>query len=269
MPTEGTALSRHQATTLEPRSQQSEAATGRATRKKRGLLRRTGIVLPALAIATVVVAGVSFSAYVLSPNGSGANSLSQAIDTLPKSHSIALLEQEREKIIVMNEAASTMTVASKPAVVSPAMIQEAGGGSGSTGSSGGSQDTTPVAAPDPGTAQHIAYEMMSSFGFSPSTQWECLDEVWQKESSWQYDAENASGAYGIPQSLPASKMASAGADYLTDPATQIKWGLSYISSTYGALEPYRLEVASNSFITDAIAYFLFAMAGTSRFGWPT
>ena len=189
--------------------------------------------MPALAIATVVVAGVSVAAYALSPNGSGANSLSQAIDTLPKSHSIALLEQEREKIIVMNEAASTMTVASKPTVVSPAMIQEAGGGSGSTGSSGGSQDTTPVAAPDPGTAQHIAYEMMSSFGFSPSTQWECLDEVWQKESSWQYDAENASGAYGIPQSLPASKMASAGADYLTDPATQIKWGLGYIASTYG------------------------------------
>ena len=233
MPTEGTALSRHQATTLEPRSQQSEAATGRATRKKRGLLRRTGIVLPALAIATVVVAGVSFSAYVLSPNGSGANSLSQAIDTLPKSHSIALLEQEREKIIVMNEAASTMTVASKPAVVSPAMIQEAGGGSGSTGSSGGSQDTTPVAAPDPGTAQHIAYEMMSSFGFSPSTQWECLDELWQKESSWQYDAENASGAYGIPQALPASSMATVGSDYLTDPTTQIKWGLGYISQTYG------------------------------------
>jgi Transglycosylase SLT domain len=208
-------------------------ATGRATRKKHGLLRRTGIVLPALAIATVVVAGVSVAAYVLSPNGSGANSLSQAIDTLPKSHSIALLEQEREKIIVMNEAASTMTVAAKPAVVSPAMIQEAGGGSGSTGSSGGSQDTTPLAAPDPGTAQHIAYEMMSSFGFSPSTQWQCLDEVWQKESSWDYQAENASGAYGIPQSLPASKMASAGADYLTDPATQIKWGLGYISQTYG------------------------------------
>jgi hypothetical protein len=208
-------------------------ATGRATQKKRGLLRRTGIVLPALAIATVVVTGVSIAAYGLSPNGSGANNLAQAIDTLPKSHSIALLEQERERIIVMNAAASTMTTASKPTVVSPAMIQQAGGGSGSSGSSGASQDTTPVAAPDPGTAQHIAYQMMSSFGFSPSTQWQCLDEVWQKESSWQYDAQNASGAYGIPQSLPASKMASAGSDYLTNPATQIKWGLGYISQTYG------------------------------------
>jgi hypothetical protein len=208
-------------------------ATGRAAQKKRGLLRRTGIVLPAAAIAAVVVAAVTITAYVLSPNGSGANNLSQAIDALPKSHSIALLEQEREQIIVMNEAASTMNTAAKPAVVSPAMIADASGLGSSGGNSATSQDTTPVAAPDPGTAQHIAYEMMSSFGFSPSTQWECLDEVWQKESSWEYDAENASGAYGIPQSLPASKMASAGSDYLTDPTTQIRWGLGYISSTYG------------------------------------
>jgi transglycosylase-like protein with SLT domain len=239
VPTEGTPLSRHNASTLEPRRRQSAVGTGRAAQKKRGLLRRTGIVLPAAAIAAVVVAAVTIAAYEFSPNGSGADNLSQAINALPKSHSIALLEQEREKIIVMNEAASTMNTAAKPTVVSPAMISDASGlgssgsGSGSSGNSATSQDTTPVAAPDPGTAQHIAYEMMSSFGFSPSTQWECLDEVWQKESSWQYDAENASGAYGIPQSLPASKMASAGSDYLTNPATQIKWGLGYISSTYG------------------------------------
>jgi hypothetical protein len=216
-------------------------ATGRAARKKRGLLRRTGIVLPAAALAAVVVAAVTIAAYEFSPNGSGADNLSQAIDALPKSHSIALLEQERAQIIVMNEAASTMNTAAKPTVVSPAMISDASGlgSSGSSGSSGSpgnsatSQDTTPVAAPDPGTAQHLAYQMMSSFGFSPSTQWSCLDDVWTKESSWQYDAQNASGAYGIPQALPASKMASAGSDYLTNPATQIKWGLGYISQVYG------------------------------------
>ena len=54
-----------------------------------------------------------------------------------------------------------------------------------------------------------------------------------RESGWVYDAENASGAYGIPQALPASKMASAGSDYLTNPRTQIIWGLGYIKSTYG------------------------------------
>lgn len=184
-----------------------------------------------------MVALVTIVSYLVSPNGSGADSLAQAIDALPKSHSIGLLEQERQQIIVMNAAASTMTSASKPTVVSPADIANAGGGGGAAGGSSDnsatSQDTTPVAAPDPGTAQHIAYEMMSSFGFSPSTQWQCLEQTWTKESGWQYDAENASGAYGIPQALPASKMASAGPDYLTNPATQIKWGLGYISQVYG------------------------------------
>ena len=219
---------------LEPRRHASSVATGRSARKKRGLLRRTGIVLPAAAIAAVVVALVTIVSYLFSQNGSGADSLANAINALPKSHSIALLEQEREQIIVMNQAASTMTEAAKPAVVSPADIANAGGGSASANTAGSTQQqTTPVAAPDPGTAQHIAYEMMSSFGFSPSSQWTCLDETWTKESGWQYDAQNASGAYGIPQSLPASKMASAGSDYMTNPATQIKWGLGYISSVYG------------------------------------
>jgi hypothetical protein len=65
-------------------------------------------------------------------------------------------------------------------------------------------------------------------------QWTCLDELWTKESGWRMVWNTAgSGAYGIPQSLPASKMASAGADYMTDPATQINWGLGYIEQTYG------------------------------------
>jgi hypothetical protein len=57
--------------------------------------------------------------------------------------------------------------------------------------------------------------------------------MWMDESSWRWDAQNASGAYGIPQALPASKMATAGADWRTNPATQISWGLGYIKSVYG------------------------------------
>lgn len=65
-------------------------------------------------------------------------------------------------------------------------------------------------------------------------QWDALYQLWQRESGWQTTATNpSSGAYGIPQSLPASKMASAGADWKTNPATQIKWGLSYIAGRYG------------------------------------
>ncbi|MGW0585035.1 aggregation-promoting factor C-terminal-like domain-containing protein, partial [Streptomyces sp. NPDC002920] len=65
-------------------------------------------------------------------------------------------------------------------------------------------------------------------------QWAALKSLWNGESGWNERALNkSSGAYGIPQSLPASKMASAGGDWKTNPATQIKWGLSYIASRYG------------------------------------
>jgi hypothetical protein len=58
--------------------------------------------------------------------------------------------------------------------------------------------------------------------------------LWYRESGWNPSAENpSSGAFGIPQALPGSKMASAGADWATNPATQIRWGLSYIQSVYG------------------------------------
>jgi cytoskeletal protein RodZ len=65
------------------------------------------------------------------------------------------------------------------------------------------------------------------------TQMACLDPMWTKESGWNEKSKNgSSGAYGIPQSLPASKMSVYGSDYLTNPATQIKWGLSYIKNRY-------------------------------------
>jgi resuscitation-promoting factor RpfB len=64
-------------------------------------------------------------------------------------------------------------------------------------------------------------------------QFSCLVTMWNHESGWRVNAANPSGAYGIPQALPGSKMASAGADWATNPATQIKWGLEYISSRYG------------------------------------
>jgi hypothetical protein len=75
--------------------------------------------------------------------------------------------------------------------------------------------------------------MLSSYGWGQD-QWGCLDQLWQKESNWSVTAANPSGAYGIPQALPGSKMASAGADWETNAATQIKWGLGYIQSQYGS-----------------------------------
>jgi len=212
----------------------------RSARRKKGLFRRSGIIFPAIGIALVVVVAVAFAAYKVSPNGKGASGLAPFFDALPHSNSIALLEAEREQIIVMNAAAGTLSQAAKPTMVSPSSVMAsaaaANGASDSGGSSSsdsGSQQVVQAAAPDPGTAQQIGYNMLPSFGYNQTTEWTCLLDLWNQESGWRYDAYNPSGAYGIPQSLPGSKMASAGSDWLTDPTTQIKWGLGYIQSVYG------------------------------------
>lgn len=87
---------------------------------------------------------------------------------------------------------------------------------------------------DPASAQGIARSMMAAnYGWGDD-QFACLVSLWNKESGWNAGAYNASsGAYGIPQALPGSKMASAGADWQTNPATQIAWGLGYIAGRYG------------------------------------
>jgi hypothetical protein len=87
--------------------------------------------------------------------------------------------------------------------------------------------------PDPGTAQAIAYEMVLARGWDQG-EFDCLVALWNRESHWNVYAHNtSSGAYGIPQALPGTKMATAGADWATNPATQITWGLGYIAARYG------------------------------------
>ncbi|MCU1690628.1 MAG: hypothetical protein JWN20_2556 [Jatrophihabitantaceae bacterium] len=91
--------------------------------------------------------------------------------------------------------------------------------------------TKPVATPDPAGAQAIAHDMVLARGWGED-QFSCLVSLWSRESGWRVNAANSSGAYGIPQSLPGSKMASIGADWETNPATQITWGLGYIAARY-------------------------------------
>jgi resuscitation-promoting factor RpfB len=80
----------------------------------------------------------------------------------------------------------------------------------------------------------LGQQLASAHGWGSGAEWSCLDELWTRESGWRMVWNyQGSGAYGIPQALPASKMASAGADYMTNPATQIRWGLGYIRTTYG------------------------------------
>jgi nitrate reductase NapE component len=86
--------------------------------------------------------------------------------------------------------------------------------------------------PDPDTAQGIALVMVTARGWGIQ-EFDCLVALWNRESRWNVYAHNASsGAYGIPQALPGDKMATAGADWATNPVTQIKWGLGYIAARY-------------------------------------
>jgi hypothetical protein len=83
-----------------------------------------------------------------------------------------------------------------------------------------------------GSARQIAAELVRQRGWD-SVQFTCLDAIWTRESGWRVNATNPhSGAYGIPQALPGSKMASHGSDWRTNPRTQIRWGLDYIASRY-------------------------------------
>ena len=85
-----------------------------------------------------------------------------------------------------------------------------------------------------GSPRQIAQAMLGSFGWS-SSQFSCLDPLWEHESRWNVTAANpGSGAFGIAQALPGSRMASAGPDWQTSAATQITWGLRYIRDTYGS-----------------------------------
>ena len=93
-----------------------------------------------------------------------------------------------------------------------------------------------VAAPavPAGSAQDMARSILPEFGFGDD-QFGCLVSLWARESGWRVNAQNrSSGAYGIPQALPGSKMARFGDDWQTNPATQIRWGLSYIQGRYGS-----------------------------------
>lgn len=87
---------------------------------------------------------------------------------------------------------------------------------------------------DPAGAQAYAAATLASFGWGQE-QFPCLLQLWEKESNWRTNATNPfSGAYGIAQSLPASNYEQAGADWLTNYRTQVRWGLGYIQDRYGS-----------------------------------
>lgn len=133
-----------------------------------------------------------------------------------RAHAVLLAKEAAARQAAQQAAART---AARQAPVQQAASQQA------------ASTTAPAAS---GSPQSIAASMLGSFGWS-SSQLSCLQPLWAGESGWSVTASNPStGAYGIPQAMPGSKMASAGPDWQTNAATQIRWGLGYIKTTYGS-----------------------------------
>lgn len=111
-------------------------------------------------------------------------------------------------------------------------------------------------------AQRYAKDLLGAFGWTRD-QFDPLLRLWNQESGWRWNALNpSSGAYGIPQSLPASKMASAGADWRTNAGTQIRWGLGYIHDRYGSpAAAWAHEVSNNWYRSGGITSPGWAMVG--------
>ncbi len=151
--------------------------------------------------------------------------------TRGKADAVQAATAEADRIAAEAAAAAAAAEAERVAAEAAAAAQASSSSSSSSASTGGSRPSAPS---DPGGAQAIARDLMAAqYGWGDD-QFGCLVALWAKESGWNANAYNASsGAAGIPQALPGSKMASAGADWATNPATQITWGLGYISGRYG------------------------------------
>lgn len=164
--------------------------------------------------------------------------LSSTISSSPKSGTLVAVIASSALAV----AALTAGMAAPPALAVSSARSSAAAAAGSAGSvrALGQVRAASVLAPAANTApvqqapQQIARKMLRSFGWT-WRQFKYLNLLWEAESSWNVSAENPStGAYGIPQAVPGGKMSAAGPDWQTDAATQIRWGLDYISATYGS-----------------------------------
>jgi hypothetical protein len=174
-------------------------------------------------LAIVAITGGAYAA--LRVHTGSADPAAIAAASVRSSHAASVLEQARQREILLDAAAKSTDVESAPSLAQQPV--SAGGG-------GTVADEANAPPPDPGTAQSVAYNLLPTFGFSAAAQFPCLNDIYSRESGWRYNAENGeSGAYGIPQALPGDKMATAGPDWQTNVTTQIKWGLGYIQGRYG------------------------------------
>ena len=188
------------------------------TAAPRKVLRNT-VVMSSVAVAAT---GVAVSGGVLSsPAG-----ISAAAEDLGATVTGAPAGEVADREPVVSRGSISRTSADRRDTADP--VKEA-----ALAVDGGRAVTRSVDVAD-GDPRDIARALMPRFGFG-ADQFGCLDSLWTRESNWSPSAHNASsGAHGIPQALPGSKMASAGPDWVSNPVTQITWGLGYIQDRYGS-----------------------------------
>ena len=208
----------------------------------------------------LTIEGQSDSVYTVTEESTEAHGrIEKETDTLPKGETKVETEGVDGLVRTTYEVVSKDGTEVSRTPLSSAVVTEkvdevvlVGTGSGNTGGKsapadsgsgggGGGESSSPAPAANasgdgttPEGAQAIARSLMGSYGWGDG-EFSCLQSLWNRESGWNYQAENASsGAYGIPQALPGSKMSSVAGDWATNPATQITWGLNYISGRYGS-----------------------------------
>ncbi|MEU1970979.1 lytic transglycosylase domain-containing protein [Microbacterium sp. NPDC019599] len=164
-----------------------------------------------------------------------ADSIDEQVASLRGSLDAAIAAEEERKA----EEKARQEAEARAAAEAEAAAQAAASSSGSSSAPAASYPSAPIPSGNgngdnsPAGAQAFAYSQFASRGWGDD-QFGCLVALWNKESGWNYQAYNAgSGAYGIPQALPGSKMGSAGADWQSNAATQVLWGLGYIQGRYG------------------------------------
>jgi len=178
----------------------------------------------ALSSGAVAASASTTDAYVTAAAGHQGIAKAPRADTMDAAQHVVQFEQVRfglqRQIELADAKAAAAAAAAKAAAAQSKQTQP-----------GAAQQT--AAAPS-GSPQHVAEQMLGRFGWS-SSQFSCLEPLWEHESGWSVTAENpSSGAYGIPQALSGSLMASSGPDWQNDAATQIRWGLTYIQGRYGS-----------------------------------
>ncbi|MDP9693004.1 UNVERIFIED_ORG: chemotaxis protein histidine kinase CheA [Arthrobacter globiformis] len=186
---------------------------------------------------TLISALPAPSAAALSAQSSDQAATKSTVAKATAAKATAAKKAAAAKAAAAEAAAAKATAAKNAAAANAAAVAKANAAAAKavaakTAAAAKAKAAAPVALNDPAGAKAYAASKLGSFGWAPD-QMQCLKRLWTKESEWRTTATNASsGAYGIVQSLPAEKMATAGADYRTNYRTQINWGLDYIKERY-------------------------------------